>query len=82
MRQLGPTVVVFTCRGNHPQDKDWLNEGADYWQTHKSRWDAGELSALGFDEEVWDAFHSWAYDRYAHVKDFSPDALWAVWRDL
>lgn len=80
MQRLGRTVVVFTPRGNHPQDHDWLGEGADHWQTHRSTWEAPDFTALGFDVEVWVGFHEWARDRYAGVVDFSPDALWAVWR--
>lgn len=80
MKRVGKTAAVFTPRGNHPQDHDWLGEGADHWQTHRSRWEPGDLAALGFDVEVWAGFHEWARDRYAGVPDFSPDALWAVWR--
>lgn len=80
LKRVAPTVAVFTCRGNHPQDHDWLGNGADEWQKHRSMWEAEDLEALGFETEVWGHFHDWAYTRYAGVPGFTPDALWGVWR--
>jgi uncharacterized short protein YbdD (DUF466 family) len=80
MKRLAPLVAVCVPRGNHPQDHDWLGNGADEWQMHRSQWDVGDLEALGFEEELWEGFHNWALQRYAGVPGFVPDALWGVWR--
>ena len=81
MRRCANAVAVFVPRGNHPQDHDHLEQGADELQTHRSTWQPDDLANLGCQSvEIWHGFHSWAFERYADVPDFSPDALWGVWR--
>lgn len=72
LRRLGKIVVLFVPEGNHPQDKDYFNLGADHWQTHRSTWQAEDLVKLGFSVDRWPEFHAGAAGK-------DPGALWAVW---
>jgi SAM-dependent methyltransferase len=73
MQGVARRVVLFVPEGNHPQDHDGYEMGADHWQTHRSTWHAEDLEALGFKVSRWLDFHSWTRGRT------DPGALWATW---
>lgn len=52
-------VILMVPEGNHPQNKDIFEMGADEYQTHKSTWTAEDVKALGFNEILVDPnFHA------------------------
>lgn len=46
--------------GFHPQERDVWNLGGDYWQTHRSTWDEGNIGRLGFTNVIfWRDWYDW-----------------------
>jgi hypothetical protein len=64
-------IVLFVPLGNHPQTTDYYNTGADHWQTHRSTWDARDLTIMDFDVAEWGGYHD--------VPGKDSGAAFAVW---
>lgn len=57
LKRVAKMVLIFTPEGPMPQDTDAWGLGGEYWQTHRSIWQAADLEAEGFVVERWVGFH-------------------------
>lgn len=67
-------IVLMVPEGEHFQDKDYFQMGADFYQTHRSTWWKEDLLVLGFQEIERDSNHHGITDK------INNGALFAIWR--
>ncbi len=64
-------VLLMIPEGDHHQDKDVFNMGADAHQTHRSVWFEKDIRELGFTNIM--------IDKNFHVGAKNPGCIFAVW---
>jgi glycosyltransferase involved in cell wall biosynthesis len=64
--------------GVHQQHHDAWNMGGEFWQTHRSTWDAETVQQLGFDHVfLWKDYYTW-YEEAEHKSQDTSVAVWTV----
>mgnify|MGYP001560668298 CR=1 FL=1 len=50
-------VLLWIPIGSHPQTEDDRHMGNDFYQTHRTTWEPGDLERLGYKVCVWENYH-------------------------
>jgi len=66
-------IILMTPDGFAPQDEDFMDLGAEKYQTHRSQWSEQDLVELGFQEVN-------LYPKYHFLKNKYIGCLLAVWK--
>ncbi|NUN69984.1 MAG: glycosyltransferase [Bacteroidetes bacterium] len=72
------TGIIFSQIpiGIHEQHHDAWNMGGEFWQTHRSTWNAGNVHRLGFDHVfIWENYYQWG----EVSEEKSSDTSVAIW---